>query len=93
MGASRPALPWELDEMFRRSTDDRSRPNSLIKRHESTVIPDGQRQQISISDLLRPKQLGMPENLGLGETDIVRPEAMMLCCLRDREALENCSYR
>jgi hypothetical protein len=85
-------LPWELDEMFRRSADDRSRPNSLIKRYESTVIPDGQRQQVSISDLLRPKQLGMLENRSIGETDIVGPEAMMFCCLRDREALEHCSY-
>lgn len=79
--------------MFRRSADDRSRPDSLIERHESTVIPNGQRQQISISDLLRPEQLGMLENLGIGETDIVGPEAMMFCCLRDREALEDCSYR
>lgn len=77
--------------MFRSSAADRSRPNCLIKRYESTVIPNGQRQQISISDLLRPKQLGMLEDLGIGETDIVGPEAMMFCCLRDREALENCS--
>ncbi len=79
--------------MFRRSADDRSRPHSLIKRHESTVIPNGQRQQISIRDLLRSEQFGMLEKLGIGETDIVGPEAMMFCCLRDHEALQDCSYR
>lgn len=79
--------------MFRRRADDRSRPNSLIKRHESTVIPNRQRQQIPISDLFRPKQLGMLENLGIGETDIVGPEAMMFCCFCDREALEDCGHR
>ena len=79
--------------MLRGSADDSGWPNALIERYEPTLIPDGQRQQIAIGDLLRTKQLVMLEDVGIGKTDIVRPEAMMFCCLRARETLEDGSYR
>jgi hypothetical protein len=78
--------------MFRGGADYRSWPNSLIEGHKSTVVPDGQRKQISIRDLLRAQQRCVIENLDIGEADIVGPEAVMLGRLRHPQALQDRGY-
>ena len=78
--------------MFRGGADHRGRPDSLIEGHKSALAPDGQREQISIRDVLRPEQLRVIKDLDIGETDIVRPEAMVLGCHRHSQALQDCGY-
>lgn len=78
--------------MFRGSADHCGWPNSLIERHKSTVIPNGQCKEISIRDLLRPKQLVVVENFRISQADVVGPEAVMLCCLRHGKSLQDCGY-
>jgi len=75
--------------MFRGRADHGGWPNSLIEGYQSAVIPHGKSQEISIGDLLRSQQLGMVEDLDIGETDIVGPEAMALAHLCHREALQD----
>lgn len=69
--------PRQLDEMFRGGVDYCSWPNSPIESHKSAIVPDCQRKQVSIRDLLRAEQLAVIEDPDISETDIVRPEAVI----------------
>lgn len=67
--------------------------NSPVESDKSTLVPDCEGKQIPICNVLRRKQLSVVEQLGIGQADIVRPEAVVLGRFRHREALQDCGYR
>ena len=55
--------------------------NPLIKRHQSSLVFDGQSQEVQIRQLPGAVNVTVLELLGIQEADLIRPE-FMVCCSR-----------
>jgi hypothetical protein len=85
----RSELSGELYKMLCGSANHRREPDALIEGYESTFVSNSQCKQIPVRNLFRSQELGVIEDLRIGEAQIVWPKAMVLSCLRRREALKD----
>ncbi len=87
-----PLSPGELYEVLSVGSNHRRGPDCLIKGYKPTVVSHGQGKQIAIRNLLGSQEFCGIEYLGIGKTDIVRPEAMVFRCFCHCEALQDRCY-